>query len=182
MSLMDNEKWEAVIHCDEGYDGKFFYGVKTTGIFCKPSCKSKTPLRKNVEFFDEKAQAYAKGLRPCKRCRPDLLEYQPMIELLEKAQHIYNTCFEDRDKLILQINDLNVSQNHLIRLFRQQVNMTPLEYVNKLRVEKAMHLLSHTDTNILNIALMCGFGSVSTFYEAFKKQMRLTPNEYRKSE
>jgi AraC family transcriptional regulator, regulatory protein of adaptative response / methylphosphotriester-DNA alkyltransferase methyltransferase len=79
MVLTENEKWEAVIKCDKTYDGQFFYGVKTTGIFCKPSCSSKTPLRKNCEFFDEIDKAYTSGLRPCKRCRPDLSDYKPVL-------------------------------------------------------------------------------------------------------
>ena len=88
MTLTDNEKWDAVVHCDPTYDGQFFYGVKTTGIFCRPSCKSKTPLRENVEFFDEAAVASARGMRPCKRCRPDLLDYAPTRELLSKIKAI----------------------------------------------------------------------------------------------
>jgi AraC family transcriptional regulator of adaptative response / methylphosphotriester-DNA alkyltransferase methyltransferase len=181
MALTNNEKWNAVIHCDNLYDGVFFYGVKTTGVFCRPSCKSKEPLRNNVEFFDEIEQAYAYGLRPCKRCRPDLVEFRPMLDLIEKTKHIFDTCFDDRDKLAAEIKELNISQNYFIHLFRQQFNMTPLEYINKLRVEKAMQLLSDTDINILNVALLCGFGSLSTFYEFFKKQVGLTPKEYRKT-
>lgn len=180
MPLTDNEKWNAVLQCDETYDGKFFYGVKTTGIFCRPSCKSKAPLRKNAVFFDGIEEAYDYGLRPCKRCRPDLLHYKPMMELFEKAKNIYDTCFDDSNKMSSEIQKLNISQNHLIRLFRQQLHMTPVEYINKLRVGKAVQLLSNADTNILNIALSCGFGSLSTFYACFKKQVGLTPKEYRK--
>lgn len=181
MVLTDNGKWNAVLHCDETYDGEFYYGVKTTGIFCRPSCKSKTPLRNNVEFFDGIEKAYAYGLRPCKRCRPDLFEYKPMLEILEQAKNIYNTYFNDNAKLSLEIKRLNISQNHFIRLFNQHFNMTPVEYMNTLRIEKAVEYLSNTKMNILNIALLCGFGSLSRFYICFKKQIGLTPNEYRKA-
>jgi AraC family transcriptional regulator, regulatory protein of adaptative response / methylphosphotriester-DNA alkyltransferase methyltransferase len=180
MALTDNEKWQAVLQCDATYDGEFFYGVKTTGVFCRPSCKSKTPLRNNVAFFDGIEKAYADGLRPCKRCRPDLLEYKPIIELLEQVKDIYHTYFDDNAKLSLAIKQLNISQNHLIRLFKQQFNMTPVEYINKLRIEKSVEYLASTDMNILNITLLCGFGSISNFYGCFKKQFGLTPNEYRK--
>jgi AraC family transcriptional regulator of adaptative response / methylphosphotriester-DNA alkyltransferase methyltransferase len=180
MALTKDEKWNAVIDCDNSYDGVFFYGVKTTGIFCRPSCKSKEPRRNNVEFFDEIKEAYAYGLRPCKRCRPDLIEFRPMSDLIEKAKHVFDTWFADRHKLAAEIKELGISQNHLIHLFRQQFHMTPVEYINTLRVEKARQMLLSTDTNILNIALLCGFGSLSTFYEFFKKQVGLPPNEYRK--
>jgi AraC family transcriptional regulator of adaptative response / methylphosphotriester-DNA alkyltransferase methyltransferase len=160
----------------------FFYGVKTTGVFCRPSCKSKAPLKTNVEFFDNIDQAYAYGLRPCKRCRPDLLEFRPVLDLLEKAKQIIDTYFTDRRKLTVEIKELGVSQNHFIQLFRKQFAMTPVEYANKLRVEKAMQLLAGTDTTILNIALLSGFGSLSTFYDFFKKQVGLTPKQYRRTQ
>lgn len=181
MTLTNNEKWEAVVKCDICYDGMFFYGVKTTGIFCRPSCKSKEPLRNNVEFFDKIAQAYAYGLRPCKRCRPDLVEFEPMLELIEKARCIFDTYFDDRQKLRTEIKGLGISQNHLIRLFKQHFGKTPLEYTNNIRVKKAMQMISSMDKNIADIALLCGFGSLSTFYVLFKKQVGLTPKEYRKS-
>lgn len=181
MMRMDNEKWQAIIQCDEAYDGKFFYGVKTTGVFCRPSCKSKQPLRKNVEIFAALEEAYACGLRPCKRCRPDLLEYKPMLKVLEQAKNIYDTYFTDSAKLSAEINQLGISRNHLIRLFQQQFKMTPLEYINKMRIKKAVELLSDADLNILDIALACGFGSLSNFYVCFKSQVGLTPHEYRKA-
>lgn len=181
MALTNHEKWNAVVHCDHAYDGVFVYGVKTTGIFCRPSCKSKEPLRANVEFFDGIEQAYAYGLRPCKRCRPDLIEFRPILDLIEKAKHIFDTCFNDSDKLSDKIKELGTSQNYLSRLFRQQFNMTPTAYVNKLRVEKAMQMLLGTEINIVDVALLCGFGSLSNFYEFFKKQVGLTPKEYRKT-
>lgn len=178
-ALTKDEKWNAVVHCDNSYDGMFFYGVKTTGIFCRPSCKSKEPRRNNVEFFDKINEAYAYGLRPCKRCRPDLIEYRPMLDLLEKAKHSIETYFADRNKLVAELKALGISQNHFIYLFRQQYHMTPVEYINRLRVEKARQILLKTDTNIVTIALLCGFGSLSNFYEFFKRQVGLTPNQYR---
>ena len=180
MALSNEEKWNAVVHCDNSYDGLFLYGVKTTGIFCRPSCKSKEPKISNVEFFDGIEEAYSNGLRPCKRCRPDLIEFNPMLVLIKKAKNIFDTCFADREKLSAEIKELGISQNHLIYLFRQQFHVTPTEYVNQLRIKKAMLLLINTDMNILNIALSCGFGSLSNFYEFFKRQARLTPSKYRK--
>jgi len=180
MKLKNNEKWAAVVSCDNKYDGNFFYGVKTTGIFCKPSCKSKQPLRENVKFFDEIEQAYADNFRPCKRCRPDLIEYKPMKELAEEAKNIFDNCFDDPQKLKLNIKNLGVSQNRLINLFREQFQCTPLEYINKLRVGKAIKFIENSDNSILNIAMLSGFGSLSSFYHVFKKHMSVSPGEYKK--
>ena len=79
--MTEDEMYEAVISNDGNYDGLFFYAVKSTGIFCRPSCKSKKPLRENVRFFKNAAEARAAGFRPCKRCRSDLLSYRPMEEI-----------------------------------------------------------------------------------------------------
>ncbi|WML34540.1 Ada metal-binding domain-containing protein [Clostridium sp. OS1-26] len=180
MELIDEEKWRAVVDCDSKYDGIFYYGVKTTGIVCRPSCKSKEPKRNNVLFFDNIEDAYAIGLRPCKRCRPELIEFNPIADLAKKTKHIYDTYYADRGNLLLQISKLSISQNHLINIFREQYNMTPVEYVNKVRIEKAKELLTGSEYNILNIAFQCGFGSLSTFYEFFKKEVGFPPKEYRK--
>jgi methylphosphotriester-DNA--protein-cysteine methyltransferase len=71
---LDLQKWNAVQKGDPTFDGVFFYGVRSTGIYCRPSCRSKMPLRKNVEFFDSAEKAEERGFRPCKRCKPDLSE------------------------------------------------------------------------------------------------------------
>ena len=79
--MTEPEMWEAVQRSDASYDGLFFYAVKTTGIFCRPSCKSKPPKRENLCYFASGEEARAAGFRPCKCCRSDLLEYQPMREI-----------------------------------------------------------------------------------------------------
>lgn len=178
--MTDDEKWDAVVRCDETYDGVFYTGVKTTGIFCRPSCKSKTPLRKNVVFFDTIEEAGAYGLRPCKRCRPDLAEYQPVKELLDKAKDIYDTYWSDGNKLSSEIKQLNVSRNHLTRLFRQQFGLTPTGYLNRLRIARAADLLSQGTMTSLDIAVSCGFESLPSFYACFKRHYGLTPSEYRR--
>lgn len=181
MPLTEDEKWKAVVGCDSKYDGVFYYAVKTTGIVCRPSCKSKEPKLHNVHFFDNLEDAHAMGFRPCKRCRPELIKFNPINDLAKKAKHIYDTFYTDRETLPLEISKLSISQNYLINIFHLQYNMTPVEYVNKLRIEKAKELLYENRYNILNIALQCGFGSLSTFYELFKKQVGMTPKEYGKT-
>jgi AraC family transcriptional regulator of adaptative response / methylphosphotriester-DNA alkyltransferase methyltransferase len=89
--ITDDEKWQAVVSCDKRYDGIFFYGVKTTGIFCKPSCKSKTPVRDNVVFFDHTAGAIENGFRSCKRCCPDKVFFDPELEFVRRAKDVFDS-------------------------------------------------------------------------------------------
>lgn len=179
--LAEEEKWNAVVQCNSNYDGVFFYGVKTTGIVCKPSCKSKEPKRNNVMFFDNIEDAYTYGLRPCKRCRPDLIKFNPMKDLIKKAKDIFDKYYANREELELEIKKLGISQNYLIQLFRKKYGLTPVKYLNQLRIEKSLDLLSNTSSNITDIALRSGFESLSTFYDFFKKQIGMTPKEYRKN-
>ena len=180
MTLTAAEKWQAINHNNADYDGQFYYGVKTTGIFCRPSCKSKPPLAPNTLFFDSAQAASEHGFRPCKRCRPDLYEYQPVLELLEQAKSIYFTHFADKEALTAGLNSLPVSQTHLIRLFRTHYGVTPNEYLNRLRVDNACLRLLHSNACLLDIAYSTGFGSLSGFYFWFKKTCGVSPLEYRR--
>lgn len=179
--LTEEEKWKAALECDASYDGRFYYGVKTTGIFCRPSCKSKSPKRENVEFFDTAEQACESGLRPCKRCRPDLLEFYPQRENAEKIKDVYDLYFSDHDRLREELSKLGLSRNRILQLFQNQYEKTPAEYLNALRVASAKKLLADTSDNILPIALQSGFESLSAFYTQFRRVTGLSPNEYRES-
>ncbi|WP_017185789.1 Ada metal-binding domain-containing protein [Alkalibacillus haloalkaliphilus] len=90
-SLSQNIMWEATTTCNSAYDGVFFYAVKTTGIFCRPSCKSRVPNRENISFYSNAANARKAGYRPCKRCRPDLksiITYDPLEIVIEETMQI----------------------------------------------------------------------------------------------
>ncbi|WP_406657472.1 Ada metal-binding domain-containing protein [Methanolobus sp. ZRKC2] len=142
MVLKDNEKWDAVVSCDETYDGNFFYGVRTTGVFCRPSCKSRTPRRKNVEFFKTIDEAYTSGLRPCKKCRPDLLENEKMMHIAEQVRTICDTYFLEDDKLLFEFEQMDISAKHLNSLYYRKFSINIMEYVLKLRAKRAIELIS----------------------------------------
>lgn len=178
--MTEKEKWDAVVQCDSSYDGQFFYAVKTTKIFCRPSCNSRTPNRGNILYFETTDEARRQGFRPCKRCRPDLLEYKPMLELVQRAKAIYDDCYDDNEKIKTKLGELHVSQSHLVRLFQKQYGYTPREYLYKHRIEKAKELLKDTDIPIVDIALQCGFNSMSAFYGNFKRNAVVSPSEYRR--
>jgi AraC family transcriptional regulator, regulatory protein of adaptative response / methylphosphotriester-DNA alkyltransferase methyltransferase len=179
--ISDNQKWQAVVSCDSNYDGIFFYGVKTTRIFCRPSCKSKTPIQNNVIFFDKAANAIVSGFRPCKRCCPDKENFKPELEIIKKAKDIFDTTYDKQVNLQYVSSQLGVSINHLIKLFKQHMDFTPIQYVSKIRVDKAKELLKQGDISILEIAYATGYKSLSNFYKCFKDQTGYTPSEYKKS-
>lgn len=179
--IPDNEKWQAVVNCDKNYDGMFFYGVKTTKIFCRPSCRTKIPKRANVVFFDTAGYAIEAGFRACKKCRPDKVVFEPNLELVKKVKDMFDVNYNKSIELSSISKELGVSKNHLVRLFKQYSSLTPAQYITKLRVTKAAELLTKKDMKILEIAYMTGFNSLSNFYRCFKIQTGYTPNKYRKS-
>jgi AraC family transcriptional regulator of adaptative response / methylphosphotriester-DNA alkyltransferase methyltransferase len=178
--ISDNKKWNAVVSRDKNYDGIFFYGVKTTGIFCKPSCKSKTPVRENIIFFAHTTAAMEQGFRPCKRCCPNKEVFEPELELVKKAKDIIDTGYNRRIDISYIAKQLGVSKNHLIRLFKRHSDFTPNQYITKMRVDKALELLDQEEASILEIAYAVGFKSLSNFYKCFKEKTGHTPNEHRK--
>lgn len=159
-------KWNAVLNNDSSYDGQFVYAVKTTKICCRPSCTSKLPLKVNVEYFDKVNDAVEEGYRPCKRCRPDLIEYNPDAETVKKMMdHL-------EKKLSKENHNLGYSEVNLNRLFKVQTGVTIDEYLNNLKVTKAIKLRKQK-YSVNEIITLCNFGSVSTYY----RQLRRFENE-----
>jgi AraC family transcriptional regulator of adaptative response / methylphosphotriester-DNA alkyltransferase methyltransferase len=178
--MTGDQKWEAVSRNDEHYDGLFFYGVKSTKIFCRPSCKSKLPLRKNVVFFDNMRQAEQAGHRPCKRCRPDLLKYQPIKETADKIKLLLDNCFSQQKLLSKKLGQLGVTYRRAIHIFKEYYGVTPKKYYDNLRLEESRKKLINTNDTIIDIAYDAGFQSLSAFYAFFHKNMNASPSKYRK--
>lgn len=145
------EKWRAVISNDTSYDGIFYYGVKSTGIYCKPSCKSKNPSPKNVSFFSNREEAELAGFRPCKRCRPDLLSYDPSAEIAETAKILIDRNFSNRLAIQDKLNAIGVTRRHLTELFEKQYEMSPSDYIAKQTVE-CPYCFCETPIGILRIS------------------------------
>lgn len=181
MELTQQEKWQALVLCDARYDALFLYAVRSTGIFCRPSCKSRCPAQRNVVFFTTCDEAMAEGFRPCKRCRPDLHDFQPLEALAERTKKVIDDFFDQREILSLEMKKLGVTQNHLIVTFRRKFGLTPMEYRNTRLAAQVQEMLSHSDEAIMSIALSCGFESLSAFYAFFKKQTGTAPNQYRRA-
>lgn len=180
--MNEDEMWQAVMSNDESFDGRFFYAVASTGIYCRPSCKSKVPRRENVRFFDTAAQARQAGFRPCKRCRSDLLEYQPLRDIAQQAKTLLDENFTRQQALQTELAALGVSAHRMGELFREAYGVTPGEYVNGLRLNEAKRRLRETREPIIDIAYSTGFGGVSSFYRFFKKAEGCSPAAYRKAQ
>lgn len=174
-------EWQAIIHNDASQDGRFFYAVASTGIFCRPSCKSKPPKRENVRIFASAEQAKAARFRPCKRCKPDG-QPLPDREWVEQVAEYIDRHYEEKLTLELLADMCHGSPYHLQRTFKRVMQMTPVEYIQRRRIEAAKRALLHTRRTVADIALEVGIGSPAYFITLFKKTTGVTPNEYRNSQ
>jgi AraC family transcriptional regulator of adaptative response / methylphosphotriester-DNA alkyltransferase methyltransferase len=173
----EEQKWRAVVECDSAADGLFFYGVKTVGVFCRPSCKSRTPLRKNAVFFSDTAAAQAAGFRACKRCRPDLFDYAPALEVAERAKGLIDSLFDRRRELAEQMRQIGMSQAQLARVFKAEFGVTPVEYANRVRFVRTKELLG-AGLPVTEVAWQVGFDSLSAFYRFFTKHVGISPKAF----
>ncbi len=180
LGMTFDEMYEAVIKNDQSYDTVFFYAVKSTGIYCRPSCKSKAPKLENVEFFETADQAKAFGYRSCKRCRSDLLDYDPMKEIAEKLKKLIDDMFNQLETLNTEMGSFGISRKRMVEVFKEQYGITPSSYVNDLRYKEAKRLLEQTEMEVVDVAYSVGFNSLSAFYKFFKERADMSPAAYRK--
>lgn len=175
-----DEMWEKVLDCDRKYDGLFFTAVKTTKIYCRPSCRSRKPKKVNVDFYSTMQEAENFGFRACKRCRPEV-EQSPNLEFTHKVISFLMENYKRKLSLDDLSHYIGMSPSYLDRLFKRETGDTPRAYLEKLRIDKAAHLLKHTSGKNLEICYEVGFQSSSHFYKAFRQLKNHSPSEYRKS-
>lgn len=181
---MDKEKlYRALLAKDPRYDGRFYVGVKTTGIYCRPSCPAK-PKKENVRFYRSKAEAEKAGYRPCLRCRPDLSptssQWAGTAAVVHRAIGMINKGQVDGKTLPDLADRLGMTDRHLRRLFEEHVGASPIDVAISRRLHLGRMLLSQTGMSITDIALASGFNSLRRFNDAFLKTYRRSPREYRK--
>lgn len=180
LGQLDNqEKWQAIRQRDASYDGTFWYGVRSTGIYCVPSCQSRLPGKENIVFFSTPEEAEAAGFRPCKRCRPDIAQYQPNQQFLLHVKSLIDNQFDDPMLLRETLGSLPVTVRHLNRLFKLKFHQTIHAYLMDKRLQAAAEKLCHTDESVVTIALTSGFHSMSSFYTNFKRAYGMPPQQYR---
>ncbi len=178
--LTTGQRWKAVESRDARQDGKFFYGVVTTGVYCKPSCGSRRPLRKNVRFYDNAELAAKDGLRPCKRCHPDLASpYDATAKAVRTACRYLKSHPAEPPSLGELAAHVSMSPAYFHRSFKRLVGVTPKEYADKLRMDDLKRGLKQGGAVTGNV-YASGFGSSSRVYERSNTQLGMTPAQYSK--
>ncbi|WP_246131936.1 bifunctional transcriptional activator/DNA repair enzyme AdaA [Paenibacillus hemerocallicola] len=175
---LTEEKWQAIINNDASYDNRFFYAVKSTGIFCRPSCKSRPPKKENVRVFPNAEQALAEQFRPCKRCKPNGLRL-PDDDWVDQISQYIDSNYGETLTLETLADMCHGSPYHLHRTFKRIKGITPVEYVQHTRMAKAKECLSRSDQPVADIAMAVGIPNASYFITLFKKRTGRTPAEYR---
>jgi AraC family transcriptional regulator of adaptative response/methylated-DNA-[protein]-cysteine methyltransferase len=177
---MSNETalWNAVQNRDAGQDGKFVYAVKSTGVYCRPSCSSRLPLRKNVAFFTTPAEAEQAGFRACKRCRPTGTTASVVNAVVHELARQIDAHPDQTFSLDQLAKRAGYSPFHLQRSFKAIIGSSPKEYQTAARVRTLKQELRR-DAPVADAIYQAGFGSGSRVYEKADGQLGMTPSEYR---
>jgi len=181
MRLTDKTMYARVLAGDAGYNGRFFTGVLTTGIYCLPSCKARKPKPENVRFFPTCEAARANGLRPCLKCHPDDFARgaDPVLESIESLVteiRATPTAFPDVPTIVRRSG---FGSTRLFELFRQHFHTTPADLLLTARIEAARTLLTQTALPLATVAADAGFESLSVFHDHLRRVTGLTPSAFR---
>ncbi len=175
----DEERWQAVKRRDPAFDGKFLFAVRTTGIYCRPSCASRPAKRENVSFFETGAAAERAGYRACKRCRPDKLGApDPQLEAVKRACARIEQA-EEAPKLAELAASAGLSPYHFHRVFKAITGVTPKAYAAQTRAGRAADGLRTAET-VTDAIYDAGFNSSSRFYESTDARLGMTPGAVRR--
>jgi AraC family transcriptional regulator of adaptative response / DNA-3-methyladenine glycosylase II len=171
---------------DPSYDGRFFTGVRTTGVYCRPVCPVRKPLSTNVCFFPSAAAAELAGFRPCLRCRPETAPFCPAWKgtgaTVDRAVHliVVDGALDEEDTCVESLAErLGVGARQLSRLFARHLSATPIQVAKKARVQRAKRLLDLTELPMTEVAMRAGFRSLRRFNAVFVEVYRRSPTEIR---
>ncbi|MEU8391128.1 AlkA N-terminal domain-containing protein [Micromonospora sp. NPDC048843] len=181
---MDFERcYRAVDSRDQRFDGWFYTGVTSTGIYCRPSCPAITPKRQNVRFFPSAAAAQGAGLRACRRCRPDAAPGSPLwdvrADVVGRAMRLIADGVVDRDGVPGLASRLGYTERHLHRMLSAEMGAGPLALARAQRAQTARILIETTDLAMAEIAFAAGFGSVRQFNDTLREVYASAPSDLR---
>ncbi len=174
---MTTANYSAIRQRDGARDGTFWYGVRTTGVYCRPACPSRVPLERNVVYFASPAAARAAGFRACKRCRPDEAGATPLPAWLARARELLDAS-EERLTLDALAAQVGVSRAHLQRSFAAAFGVSPRAYAAAAR-ERRLRAHLRGGSRVTDATYASGFGSGSRVYDAATTTLGMSPTRYR---
>ena len=182
----DHERcYRAVSSRDARFDGVFFIGVHTTGIYCRPSCPARTPKRENVSFYATAAAAHAEGFRACRRCRPDATpgspEWDARADVVGRAMRLIRDGVVEREGVAGLAERLGYSDRHINRLLHAELGAGPLALARAQRAHTARILAETTGLPLADVAFASGFSSVRQFNDTMREIYGLAPRELRRT-
>ena len=186
MNILDPQIcYAAFVARDRRFDGWFFMGVSSTGIYCRPMCPVRAPKAMNCSFYASAAAAEQAGFRPCLRCRPELAPGHGLMDmssrLAQAAARLIDDGFLNGRNLLALAARVGVTDRHLRRIFEAEFGVSLLAYVQTQRLLIAKRLLTDTGLSMAEVALASGFGSVRRFNDVFQAQYGLNPLRLRKA-
>jgi AraC family transcriptional regulator, regulatory protein of adaptative response / methylated-DNA-[protein]-cysteine methyltransferase len=175
----DNEAlWQAVVEKDRRAEGKFVFAVKTTGVYCRPSCAARRPRRENVRFFQTTEAAEQAGFRACLRCKPKESRLtDPHVELVQRACRLIEEQEDEKLSLEALSKQLGLSSFHLQRTFKQVIGISPRQYAEACRTDRFRTNVRSGDS-VTMAMYAAGYGSSSRLYERAGSELGMTPATY----
>jgi len=184
---VDDEGWEQAWRSrDPAFDGRFFIGVRTTGVYCRCVCPVRPPFRCNIDFLPSAAAAEMAGFRPCLRCRPEAAPFSPAWNgtrtTVERAARliIKDGALDGGTSVEAFADRLGVTARHLNRLFARHWGASPSVVARTARVQRAKRLLDETSLPMVEVALQAGFGSLRRFNAVFLEIYKCPPSAVRR--
>lgn len=181
----DNAAYHALAARDTRFDGVFYVGVTSTGIYCRPICPARTPLQQNCHFFPSAAMAEKAGFRPCLRCRPELAPGEAPVDQARRIAHLVTSrmnegALEEGGGIEDIARELGLSSRQLRRIVQQELGVSPVELLQTHRLLLAKQLLTETRLQVIDVAFASGFSSLRRFNSAFRSRYGMPPTRLRR--
>ncbi len=177
--LSDDEKWKAVLSRNDNFDGAFVFAVRSTAIYCRPSCPARRPGKENVVFFPGSIEAEQSGFRPCHRCQPRAAGPSPKAKLVDQACKYVEANLQQKLTLAILSRQVGLSPYHFQRTFKRVLGISPRQYVRARRLAKMKQFLRNGET-VNNSLYNAGFSSRSRVYENVPGGFGVNPGEFRR--
>jgi AraC family transcriptional regulator of adaptative response/methylated-DNA-[protein]-cysteine methyltransferase len=178
-TTLENQWWDAVLARDASRDGEFFFGVTSTGVYCRPSCAAKRPRRENVAFFLRLEDAEKAGFRACLRCKPRSASRNPQADAIKRICRYIEQHLDEPITLDRLSSAFGMSPFHLQRTFKKVVGITPRAYADSSRMKLLKQNLQ-TGKSVTTALYDAGYSSSSRLYERTASQLGMTPDKYRR--